>query len=158
MSCVLQAGGVLLACADNNTSSAVAAAVAKSLSPSCGHCLQHLNMPQLAAVNSPSQDAELAGLAQKALVATLRRCSHAVIVVEGIESMPPALLPVLINTLSEHGHFEDSGMQVSAYKALVIATTVMPTAALQQVRISCRVCMSSNTGLSHISCMPSVHA
>lgn len=151
MSCVLQAGGVLLACADANTSSAAATAVAKSLSPSCGHCLHHLNMPQLAAANSPSQDSELAGLAQKALVATLRHCSHAVIVVEGIESMPPALLPVFINTLSEHGHFEDSGTQVPAYKALVVATTVMPTAALHQVCNICIACLSCSTGVLLIS-------
>jgi len=129
----LQADGVLLACNDKNTSSAAAMAVATSLGPSCGHCLHHFDMPSLAAANSPAQGAELAGQAQKALVMLLQQCSHAVVIVEGIESTPPALLPVFINALSELGHFEDSGKQVPAYKALIIATVVMPTHSLQQV-------------------------
>ncbi len=108
-------------------------AVATSLGPSCGHCLHHFDMPSLAAANSPAQGAELAGHAQKALVMLLQQCSHAVVIVEGIESTPPALLPVFINALSELGHFEDSGKQVPAYKALIIATVVMPTHSLQQV-------------------------
>ena len=130
---LLQAAGVLLACADRNASSAAVLAVVKSLSPGCSNCLQRFDMPVLAAANSPSQGSELAGQAQKSLVAALRHCSHAIFVVEGIESMPPALLPVFINALSEHGHFEDSGMEVPAYKALVIATVVMPASGLQQV-------------------------
>ncbi|DBB14001.1 TPA: hypothetical protein ACH3X3_000974 [Trebouxia sp. C0006] len=127
-----KADGVLLACNDKNTSSAAAMAVATSLGPSCGHCLHHFDMPSLAAANSPAQGAELAGHAQKALVMLLQQCSHAVVIVEGIESTPPALLPVFINALSELGHFEDSGKQVPAYKALIIATVVMPTHSLQQ--------------------------
>ncbi len=108
-------------------------AVATSLGPSCGHCLHRFDMPSLAAAHSPAQGAELAGHAQKALVMLLQQCSHAVVIVEGIESTPPALLPVFINALSELGHFEDSGKQVPAYKALIIATVVMPTHSLQQV-------------------------
>ncbi|KAL0034289.1 hypothetical protein WJX77_007417 [Trebouxia sp. C0004] len=127
-----KADGVLLACGDKNASSAAAMAVATSLSPSCGHCLHHFDMPSLAAATSPAQGAELAGQAQKALVTLLQQCSHAVVIVEGIESTPPALLPVFINALSELGHFEYSGKQVPAYKALIIATLVMPTHSLQQ--------------------------
>ena len=90
-------------------------------------------MPSLAGANSPAQGPELAGQAQKALVLLLQRCSHAVVIIEGMESMPPALLPVFINALSEHGHFEESGNQVPAVKALFIATVVMPTDTLQKV-------------------------
>lgn len=127
-----KAGGVLLACSDRNTSSAAAMAVATSLAPSCGHCLHHFDMPNLAAASCPDQGQELAGQAQKALVLLLQQCSHAVVLVEGMESMPPALLPVFINALSEHGHFEESGAQVLAYKALFIATVMMPTHTVQQ--------------------------
>ena len=130
----MQAAGVLLACDDANASTAAILAVATSLDPSCGHCLHRFDMPALAAPKSPSERQELAGQAQKALVLLLQRCQHAVILIEGIESMPPQLLPVFIHALSEHGHFEDSGNQVSAYKALVIATVVMPTKDLLQVR------------------------
>lgn len=108
-------------------------AVATSLAPSCGHCLHHFDMPNLAAASCPDQGQELAGQAQKALVLLLQQCSHAVVLVEGMESMPPALLPVFINALSEHGHFEESGAQVLAYKALFIATVMMPTHTVQQV-------------------------
>lgn len=131
---VLQAGGVLLACPDSNVSSAASAAVVSSLSPGCGHCLQHFTMPQLAAMIRAGQGSDLAGQAQKSLVKTLQGCSHAVVVVEGIEAMPSALLPVFINALSEHGHFEHNGKQVPAWNALVVATVVMPTGDLQQVR------------------------
>ena len=131
----MQATGVLLACNDANTSAAAILAVATSLDPSCGHCLHRFDMPDLAAPKSPSERQELAGQAQKALVMLLQRCGHAVILIEGIESMPPQLLPVLINGLSEDGHYEDKGQQVPAYKALVVATVVMPTKDLQQVRI-----------------------
>lgn len=131
---VLQAGGVLLACPDSNVSSAVTAALVSSLSPGCGHCWQHFDMPQLAAINRAGQGSDLAGQAQNSLVKTLQGCSHAVVVVEGIEAMPSALLPVFINALGEHGHFEHSGKQVPAWKALVVATVVMPTGNLQQVR------------------------
>lgn len=130
---VMQAGGVLLACADSNVSSAAVTAVINSLSPGCGHCLQHFSMHQLAAIIRANQGSELAGQAQKGLVAVLQGCSHAVVVVEGIEATPSALLPVLINLLSEHGHFEHDGSQVPAYKALVLATVAMPTADLQKV-------------------------
>lgn len=129
----MQAGGVLLACADSNVSSAAVTAVINSLSPGCGHCLQHFSMHQLAAIIRANQGSELAGQAQKGLVAVLQGCSHAVVVVEGIEATPSALLPVLINLLSEHGHFEHDGSQVPAYKALVLATVAMPTADLQKV-------------------------
>ncbi|DBA65706.1 TPA: hypothetical protein ACH3X2_002756 [Trebouxia sp. C0005] len=127
-----KAAGVLLACNDKNASSAAALAVATSLGPSCSHCLHRFDMPSLAAAHGPAQGAELAGHAQKALVTLLQQCSHAVVIVEGIESTPPALLPVFINALSELGHFEDSGKQVPTYKALIIATVVMPTHSLQQ--------------------------
>lgn len=127
-----KADGVLLACNDKNISLAAAMAVATSLGPSCGHCVHHFDMPSLAAANSPAQGAEPAGHAQQALVMLLQQCSHAVVIVEGIESTPAALLPVFINALSELGHFEDSGKQVPAYKALIVATVVMPTHSLQQ--------------------------
>ena len=144
---VLQAGGVLLACPDSNVSSAAIAAVLSSLSPGCGHCLQQFNMPQLvAAVDRAGQGSDLAGQAQKSLVTTLQGCSHAVVVVEGIESTPSALLPVLINALSEHGHFEQSGKQVPAWSALVVATVVIPTENLQQVRPG-----SNGLSLSYLS-------
>ena len=136
MTHVLQAAGVLLACADRNTSSAAAVAVATSLSPSCGHCLHHFDMPAWAAASGPAHSPELAGQAQKALVSLLQQCNHAVVIIEGIEATPPALLPVLINALSEHGHFEDSGKQVPAFRALIIATVVMPTDSLEQVCIA----------------------
>lgn len=91
-------------------------------------------MPQLAAINGAGQGSDLAGQAQKSLVKTLQGCSHALVVVEGVESTPSGLLPVLINALSEHGHFEHNGKQVPAWKALVVATVAMPTGDLQQVR------------------------
>ena len=131
---VLQAGGVLLACPDSNVSSAAVAAVLSSLSPGCGHCLQQFDMPQLAAMNRAGQGSDLAGQAQKSLVETLQGCSHAVVVVEGIESTPSALLPVFINALTEHGHFEHNGKQVPAWNALVVATIAMRTGDLQQVQ------------------------
>ena len=134
MSCVLQGGGVLLACTDVNTSSAAAPAVATACNTST--CLNLLQP------TAQFRTLSWQGL-PKARVAILRRCSHAVIVVEGLE--PPALLPVFINTLSEHGRFEDSGTQVPAYKPLVVATTVMLTASLQQVCASCIACMCSST-------------
>lgn len=125
---------MILACPDSNASRAASAAVISSLSPSCGDCLQHFDMPQLAAaVDRAGQGSDLAGQAQKSLVKTLQGCSHAVVVVEGIESMPSALLPVFINALSEHGHFEHDGKQVPAYNALVVATIVLPTGNLGQV-------------------------
>lgn len=130
---VLQAGGVLLACPDTNVSSAAVTAVMSSLSPDCANCLHHFDMYQLAAVGEASQGPEQAGQAQKSLVALLQRCRHAVVVVEGIEAMPSALLSVFINLLSEHGHFEHDGSQVPAYKALVVATVTMPTGDLQKV-------------------------
>lgn len=130
---MLQAGGVILACPDSNVSRAASAAVVSSLSPGCGHCLQHFDMPQLAAVDRTGQGSDLAGQAQNSLVKTLQGCSHAVVVIEGIESTPSALLPVFINALSEHGHFEHDGKQVPAYNALVVATIALPTGDLGQV-------------------------
>ncbi|KAL3132509.1 hypothetical protein ABBQ32_009052 [Trebouxia sp. C0010 RCD-2024] len=127
-----KAGGVLLACPDTNVSSAAVTAVMSSLSPDCANCLHHFDMYQLAAVGEASQGPEQAGQAQKSLVALLQRCRHAVVVVEGIEAMPSALLSVFINLLSEHGHFEHDGSQVPAYKALVVATVTMPTGDLQK--------------------------
>ena len=130
---VLQARGVLLACPDSNVSSAATAAVVSSLSLGCGHCLQYFDMPQLAAIDRAGQGSDLAGQAQKNLVKTLQGCSHAVVVVESIELTPSALLPVFINALSEHGHFEHNGKQVPAWNALLMATVVMPSDDLQQV-------------------------
>ena len=90
-------------------------------------------MPHLAAIDRAGQGSDLAGQTQKRLVATLQACSHAVVVVEGMESMPPAVLGVFINALSEHGHFTHIGREVPAYKALVVATVLMPTSKLQKV-------------------------
>lgn len=130
---VVQAGGVLLACPDTSVSSAAVTAVMSSLTPACAHCLQHLDMYRLAAIDEASQGPEQAGQAQKSLVELLQGCSHAVVVVEGIEATPSALLSVFINLLSEHGHFQHDGSQVPAYKALVVATVAMPTGDLQKV-------------------------
>ena len=108
-------------------------AVATSLDPSCGHCLHHIDMPALAASTSPGKSQDLAGQVQKALVQLLRQCNHAVVLIQGIEAMPPRLLPVFINGLSEEGKFMDVGRDVHAFEALFIATIVMPTGDLQQV-------------------------
>ena len=92
-----------------------------------------MDMPALAASTSPGKSQDLAGQVQKALVQLLQNCSHAVVLIQGIEAMPPRLLPVFINGLSEEGKFMDVGQDVHAFEALFIATIVMPTGELQQV-------------------------
>ena len=76
---------------------------------------------------------DIAGHAQKALVAKLQQCSHAVVIVDRIDALPTAVLPVLINALSERGHFWQDGQEIDTTKAMFIATMHVPPGLLQQV-------------------------
>lgn len=135
-SVLCQAGGVLLACSDAASCSAAATAVAQSLPASCGHCLHHFlpDPPASGHSSTARADPEAAGQAQKALVAQLQQCSHAVVIVNSIDTMPPAVLPVLITALSEQGHFEHSGKQIDPTKALFVGILQVPPATLHQVQ------------------------
>ena len=55
-----------------------------------------------AAHNSP----DAAGAVQKELSGFLKDCPGGVVVVDNAQKLPPALLPVFINALSEQGSFE----------------------------------------------------
>ena len=135
-SVLCQAGGVLLACSDAASCSAAATAVAQSLPASCSQCLHHFLPDHQAGGHSSTvrADPEVAGQAQKALVAQLQQCSHAVVIVNSIDTVPPAVLPVLITALSEQGHFEHSGNQVDATKAFFVGILQVPPATLHQVQ------------------------
>jgi hypothetical protein len=50
--------------------------------------------------------ADAPGAVQKLLAGFLKRCPQGVIVLEDVQKLHPRLLPVFINALSEHGHFE----------------------------------------------------
>lgn len=137
-STLCQAGGVLLACSDPASCSAAATAVAMSLPPNCSHCLHHFlprhgNGYSSTAVERPGP--EVAGQAQKDLVARLQQCSHAVVTVNNIDAVPTAVLPVLITALSEQGQFEHSGKQIDTTKALFVGILQVPATTLQQVRL-----------------------
>lgn len=72
--------------------------------------------------------AEPRGALQRTLVDTLRRWPHAVVIVDAatLAAAPAAALPPLINALSERGHFQDAGTQVSTTQALYIVTMTAP--------------------------------
>jgi hypothetical protein len=57
-------------------------------------------------------------------VTTLQRCPHATIAIATatIAAAPDVALPVLINALSERGHFQQGGEQVSSSKAVYVVT------------------------------------
>lgn len=73
--------------------------------------------------------AEARGALQRRLVATLRRCPHALVTMDvaAIAAAPDAALPVL-NALSERGHFQQGGEQVSATGATYVITMTAPAA------------------------------
>lgn len=126
---VMQAAGVLLACTDKAACTAAATAMATSLPASCSHCLHHF-LPQRP---DAKQTSEVAGLVQGALAAQLQQCSHAVVIVDRIDAVPTAVLPVLIHALSERGALMQNGQAVDTTKALFVATILVPHATVQQV-------------------------
>lgn len=111
--------------------------MAQSLPKACSHCLHHFLPQQLSSGQSPAAvgvaGPEAAGQTQKALVTQLQQCSHTLVIVDSIEAVPIATLPVLITAMSEQGHFEHSGKQVDATKALFVGTMQVPATMLQQV-------------------------
>lgn len=50
--------------------------------------------------------ADAPGAVQKQLGSFLKRCPQGVVIVENVHKLHPRLLPIFINALSEHGHFE----------------------------------------------------
>ena len=73
--------------------------------------------------------AEARGQLQRRLVTTLRRCPHAAVVIDAssIAAAPEVALPVLINALSERGHFQQGGEQVPSSEAVYVVTMAAPT-------------------------------
>lgn len=72
--------------------------------------------------------AEARGQLQRRLVTTLQRCPYAAIVIDAstIAAAPEVALPVLINALSERGHFQHGGGQVPASGAVYVVTMASP--------------------------------
>ena len=72
--------------------------------------------------------AEARGQLQRRLVTTLQRCPYAAVVIDAstIAAAPEAALPVLINALSERGHFQHAGGQVPSSGAVYVVTMVSP--------------------------------
>ena len=50
--------------------------------------------------------ADAPGAVQKELAGFLQRCPQGVVILQDVHKLHPRLLPVFINALSEHGHFE----------------------------------------------------
>lgn len=59
---------------------------------------------------------------------TLQRCPYAAIVIDAstIAAAPEVTLPVLINALSERGHFQHGGRQVPSSEAVYVVTMASP--------------------------------
>ena len=72
--------------------------------------------------------AEVRGQLQRRLVTTLQRCPYAAIVTDAsiIAAAPEVALPVLINALSERGHFQHGGRQVPSSEAVYVVTMASP--------------------------------
>ncbi|KAK9819652.1 hypothetical protein WJX72_000773 [[Myrmecia] bisecta] len=119
--------GVLLAGPSREACSAAAKAVAASLPIECARCMLLLKGEDMAG-GGP----DAAGGLQSTLARFLTRCPYGVVVLDGIQHVHPVVLPVLINALSEQGHFEQGGKPVEAWHALYIITLRVPPQILAQ--------------------------
>ncbi|KAK9909097.1 hypothetical protein WJX75_007082 [Coccomyxa subellipsoidea] len=109
--------GVLLVGSSDAANAAAALALEKALPSSCRSCILSLKAGQ-----ASHGHADAPGAVQKLLAGFLKRCPQGVIVLEDVQKLHPRLLPVFINALSEHGHFEVDGKAVPSWGALYVAT------------------------------------
>lgn len=118
--------GLLLVCAAAEECAAAVQGLWGQVPQPCADCLLIVKAGELA---GPA--AEARGTLQQRLTATLRRCPHALVVIDAaaIAAAPAAALPVLINALSERGHFQDGGRQVPALGAVYVIPMAVPAVA-----------------------------
>ncbi|EIE25162.1 hypothetical protein COCSUDRAFT_40488 [Coccomyxa subellipsoidea C-169] len=106
--------GVLLVGRSEAANAAAAVALEKALPSSCRSCLLSFK--------ASHGHADAPGGVQKLLAGFLQRCPQGVVILEDVQKLHPRLLPVFINALSEHGHFEVDGKAVPSWGALYVAT------------------------------------
>lgn len=119
---VLQANTVLFACGTDE---------------SCAYAAEHLGSTAPAdSVLQLSASALSAdrGKLQQQLAGFLREEPQGVVVVKGLDRLNPALLPVLINGMSEQGAYQHGGRSVAASGATFLLTWKAPQAVMAEVR------------------------
>lgn len=111
-----KATGVLLACgSEYQCTEMVLAARAAAVAPEC------LEVVHGAEFNARSGESP-AGRLQQLLARFIARCPHSVVVIDNIQDMATATLPVLNNVLSESGSLTVDGKPVRMRGTLVILT------------------------------------
>ncbi|CAL8461868.1 g1399 [Coccomyxa elongata] len=119
--------GVLLVGSSAAANAAAAVALEKALPSSCRSCLLSFKAGQ-----ASHGHADAPGAVQKELAGFLQRCPQGVVILQDVHQLHPRLLPVFINALSEHGHFEVDGKAVPSWGALYVATLLDTGDALSQ--------------------------